>query len=281
MNCAQANKISIVDYLASLGIKPKRRYTNYWWYLAPHRQENNPSFKVNTKSNRWYDVGENTNGGLVDLVMAIYHTTISGALDLLSRNEIKHFSFEKQKSTISGVSIQSMVPLKNKALIQYLHERCIPFSFAKHYLKEIYYTTTGRQRTYFSLAFENDQKGFSLRNRYSKTAVKPACITTIMGKRSDQLSLFEGVFDFLSALVHFKTERPKFDCIVLNSTTHLNKVLPLLNQYDRVNLFLDNDKAGNQTKDRITEEHSNTTDYSEIIYPNHKDFNEYLITSNT
>jgi len=279
MNCAKANEISIVDYLSTSGISPKRKYTNYWWYLAPHRQENNPSFKVNIKTNRWYDVAEDTKGSLVDLVAALHHTNISGALRLLSRNEIKPFPFDKQKSTCSGIVIQNIQPLQNRALIQYLDERCISFRVAQYYLKEVYYTSNGSQNNYFSLAFENDRKGLALRNQYSKTAVSPAYFTTITGKDHCQINIFEGVFDYLSALVYFNVTVPKFDCLVLNSTSHINRVLPMLDQYKKVNLFLDNDKAGNQTKGRVKQAHDNVTDYSKKIYPNHKDFNAFLMES--
>jgi DNA primase len=53
----EVKNTDIVDYLSSLGFKPKKITRNDYWYLSPFRDERSPSFKVNRDINRWYDFG--------------------------------------------------------------------------------------------------------------------------------------------------------------------------------------------------------------------------------
>lgn len=56
----------LIEYLSKLGFEPvKIRGFNYW-YLSPLRNEKTPSFKVNTKLNRWYDLGLAKGGNIID-----------------------------------------------------------------------------------------------------------------------------------------------------------------------------------------------------------------------
>jgi len=282
MNCTQANKIEIISFLNAAGHTPKRRYPGHWWYVSPipranGKQEKNASFAVDILNNLWYDKALDTGGDLVNLVRMMHNTNTAGALEIIAGNSLNLFSFEKQIDFSDGITIKHSQPIRNKALIQYLQERLIPVQIARQYLREVYYQLSGNDRQYFSLAFKNDLGGYALRNRYSKTAVSPAYFTTIEGKHQDQVNVFEGIFDFLSALVYFKTEIPKFDCIVLNSTSHTNNMLPLLNQYKRVNLFLDNDTTGFKVQETIKKHHRHIIDYASKIYPDHNDFNEFLM----
>ena len=55
MNIEDVKQISIADYLHSLGYSPVKRQGNGLWYKSPLREEHEPSFKVNTDRNLWYD----------------------------------------------------------------------------------------------------------------------------------------------------------------------------------------------------------------------------------
>ena len=57
MNIEEAKKISIADYLHSLGCSPVKRQGANLWYKSPLREETEASFKVNTDLNKWYDFG--------------------------------------------------------------------------------------------------------------------------------------------------------------------------------------------------------------------------------
>ena len=55
MTTQEAKKIRIADYLQSLGCSPAKQQGKSLWYNSPFRDEQEPSFKVNTERNLWYD----------------------------------------------------------------------------------------------------------------------------------------------------------------------------------------------------------------------------------
>ena len=56
MNIEDVKQIPIADYLHSLGYSPVKQQGNGLWYKSPLREEHEPSFKVNTDRNLWYDL---------------------------------------------------------------------------------------------------------------------------------------------------------------------------------------------------------------------------------
>lgn len=276
MNCSTAKKISIIGYLASLGIRPNNLKNGSAWYCSPFRQESKPSFKVDRNNNIWYDFGTGTGGNILDLVMKLNGTGITGALLILQKPELsKHtFSFSQQQNSDSSIKIKHLQPLQNRALVQYLASRQISQAKAVNYVQEAYYQVNGKQ--YFALAFKNDKGGFELRNKYFKGSSSPKAITTIPGSRK-AVSIFEGVFDLLSALEFYQVRKPAGSCIVLNSISNLDTILNSLTDYQKINLYLDNDKAGTGATQTIKQQFENVTDYAKIIYPSYKDFNEYSL----
>jgi hypothetical protein len=296
MTISEAQKLSITGYLSSMGIKPETYRGNDVWYCSPFRPgESKPSFKVDTDLNKWVDFGrsetmgpKNKKGGdLIDLIRAMYDVTIPGALLMLASPEIasKQSVFFRgevsdNRTDENRIVIQHIQPLQNRALIQYIESRGISCGLAARYCKEAYYTITnlktGQPGKYFSLAFPNDRGGWALRNRYFKNAASPTGITTITGTLQSMLSIFEGFVDFLSACQYFKVPKPAGTVIILNSTVNIKQTFPLLSGYDKVNLYLDCDATGREATRQITERHPKVTDYSQIIYPDFKDFNEFL-----
>ena len=57
MNIQEAKQIKIADYLQSLGHRPVKQQGANLWYKSPLRNESEPSFKVNTTMNSWFDFG--------------------------------------------------------------------------------------------------------------------------------------------------------------------------------------------------------------------------------
>lgn len=280
MNCSQAKNISIVGYLASLGIIPETVKNGSAWYCSPFRSETKPSFKVDRKNNIWYDFGTGTGGHVIDLVMNLNKTGIPGALLILQKPELSKpdFSFSEQQNTDSGnIEIKHLQPLQNRALMQYLESRKITPAKAANYIQEAYYQVNGKQ--YFALAFENDRGGFELRNKYFKGSSRPKAITTIQGT-INAVHIFEGFFNFLSALEHYRTTKPAGTCIILNSVSNLDTVIDTLSNYQYINLYLDNDQAGELAAETIKNRFKKVRDYSKIIYPDHNDFNEFLTAGN-
>lgn len=286
MNCDQANtQIQIPDFLSKEGIKPATSKGRNLVYFSPIRKEKTASFFVYTDQNRWHDFGAGTGGKLVDLVCQMHRVSISGALLILQGVDVprQSLSFAGQKEETSReptIEIKHLQPLQNRALIEYIESRKIPANIAAKYCQEAYYQVTspetGEMKRYFALAFRNDRDGYELRNKYFKGGTSPKTITTIPGNLK-AVNIFEGFIDFLSALVYFGQPSPQATTIVLNSLAHLRQLYDLLPNFQKINLFLDNDPAGQKAATEIISRFPVAINQAAKIYTRRKDFNEFLI----
>lgn len=280
MNCKEANSFSIIGYLASQGINPIEVKNGSAWYCSPFRSEAKPSFKVNQSMNQWYDFGSGEHGTLIDLVCKLTGSSVSGALLQLQKPEFQLIPFisgQQEKKYSPRISIISVLPIKRKSLKAYLRERGISIKLGIYYLKEIVYSVqsdNGQEKTYYALGFKNDLQGFELRSKYFKGCTSKA-VTTIPGGNRLEVNLFEGFFDFLSAVEYPGLNILASDNIILNSVNNLAKTRQKLSECQKINLFMDNDETGRKTSNWIKAQFSNVTNYSEKIYPGFKDFNEF------
>ena len=282
MNCLQANSISIAGFLMSKGIYPDKQSGNNLWYCSPLRKETEHSFKVCSNKNVWFDYGICTGGRLVDLVCKMNNIGVPGALLLLSGSvtERSHISFpDKQEPFVmeTKIEIKHLQPLQNQALIQYLTGRKISAALASKFCNEVYYKTNNGDKQYFAISFENDSHGYEIRNKYFKGSTSPKNITTIPRENSFAVNVFEGFMDFLSSLTYCKSNQSASDTIVLNGLGFVEKFIEIMPKYTKINLYLDNDKAGKETAARIQDTRPDAVNWSQIIYPQYKDFNEYII----
>jgi hypothetical protein len=289
MNCKVAKSINIVAFLQSIGIEPQKIRNSSYWYLSPLREEKTASFEVDINKNFWYDFGQGIGGDIVKLILLIYNTNVSGALKIIqannkiaccSTNNDFHISSAKiidQHINSNPIKIDRIQPLQNKVLVKYAVKRKIPYSIARRYTQEVYYHIEDKK--FYSIAFKNDSGDYELRNQYdgSKICSGTKDITTFTLEDSNRLNLFEGFFDFLSFMTYYKLFKLPINCVVLNSTSMIERIIPLLDHYERINLFLDNDLTGRKTVQRIKAIHPNVIDYSKILYPNHNDVNDFLI----
>jgi hypothetical protein len=282
MNCTTANKMSIAGFLLSKGINPESYNNKSFLYCSPLRNEQTASFKVDRVKNIWYDFGTGIGGRLIDLVCKLYGVSVPGALLILSGVETptQSFSFDQPQdnTTESNLTIKHIQPLQNRALIQYFESRNIPFEIAAKYTTEAYYSITkpdtGEIKKYFAIAFKNDLSGYELRNKYFKGSTTPKTITTIPGN-PEKINVFEGFIDFLSALVHYQQPEPRNTTIVLNSLSHLRHLYEILPNFNQVNLYLDCDQVGRKAAIELISQFP-AVNKSAILYPQHKDFNEFL-----
>ena len=275
MNISEARKTHLMDYLNQNGHKPiKIQYGNAW-FISPMRQEKTPSFKVHLSRNFWYDFGTGEGGNLIDLVMKLHHTSFTKTLEIIVGNSCSSVDYTQAVlSDESGkIKIDRIQTLNNPALIQYLKSRKISLPFAYKFLKEAFYTV--HDRKYFALAFKNDKDGYELRNAFFKTGSSPKHFTTIPGVDNSIINVFEGFMDFLSCCSYY-TKIPRFRTIVLNSLSFLPRIENELQQANEVNLFLDNDQAGVAASQKIFSKCDQVKDWAPVIYPDHKDFNEFL-----
>ena len=182
MNCDEAKRISIVDYLSRRGLKPQQMKGVDFLYSSPVRREKKASFTVNRELNLWFDFGLGRGGSILDLVMLLNNSDLIEALDELEDPRISECAIippTMKRAKKSNLKITSLEPLQNEALIHYLLTRQISFSKAFPFVKEANYRVNCKH--YFALAFANDDGGYELRNKYYQGGSSPKTISTIQG----------------------------------------------------------------------------------------------------
>lgn len=71
----EIKSIPLAAFLSHIGHEPAARKGTRLWYKSPLRQEQTPSFKVETTLNCWYDFGLGRGGNIIDLAAELYQST--------------------------------------------------------------------------------------------------------------------------------------------------------------------------------------------------------------
>ena len=280
----EVKRIDLVDYLDTLGIRPQKIRNNDYWYLSPFRQEKTPSFKINRSQNVWFDHGSGEGGTIIDFGAKLFQCTYHEFIEKLTKGDFSDLPKAAPKQTAdqpksNKLEIITVSDLSNHELIRYLKARAISPELAKRYCHEVEFKIGNRQ--YMAVGFANRSGGYELRNSWFKGSSSPKDISLI-STGQDKVSVLEGFIDFLSALqIENRTIRQlthSSDFLVLNSLRLVNRALPIIQPYGRVNLFLDNDPSANQVKDTLKANGILYRDASSH-YDNSKDLNEYLVST--
>ena len=307
MNCKQANQIPLTEILEAEGFKLLDLHSggHELRYENPLREERTASFFVNPTKNVWKDFG-GEGGTPVDLVCKYQKTDISGALRWLQG--FKRTTSLKEPSSAQNASksevrpryeLVSAGPIQNKGLIYYLHTRGISLKVGKVYLLEVSYRDTDTEKEFYGLAIKNDAGGYSVRNKYFKTALAPQGFTIIKGStegdphrsRPRRWHIFEGVMDFLTVLESVGKLQPAYDTIILNSVNNAQAAAAMLEErYDVAELefylWMDNEIAGTvaaQVVDKALGQFTATRAVcydARNVYTGYKDANEKWIATN-
>lgn len=282
LSFSDAKNISIVEYLRTLGCEPNKIRGYDHWYHSPFRLEKDPSFKVNSKLNVWYDHGIGEGGTLLDLGAKLHQCSIHEFMKKLSHSSFLQHDFSLHRKHSDGVSnkleIISITSLSDERLLNYLTKRAIDENIAKEYCKEVNFQIVAK--SYKAIGFGNRSGGYELRNEWFKGTASPKDISLI-DNRSEKVCVQEGFIDFLSIIqlddkpIKHLTENSNF--IILNSLSFLGKILPLLKSYSERVLFLDNDLAGKNAKVDLLSKGISFHDGS-TIYSSFKDVNEFLVS---
>ena len=304
MNAKQANRISIRNYLNSIGISPVSSNKSSSLYLAPYRDDKHPSLKVSHKENLWIDFGNDNKGGtLIDLVLKINpQYNVSDAIRAIEKSTTSFFSFHQQE-TLSNpdpdhkkqitlrknqtadnhqpIAIGKIEIIKvrelgyNTAIANYITSRGIQLETAKLYCSEIYFTIN--EQKYFGIGNKNES-GWSIRNKYWKGCSAQGYSHYIIARSGRQsLAVFEGIFDLLSFVEMNHNNGSKPDFLVLNSLVNLKKARPIFEEYQTINLYLDHDEAGRNATQDIMHQYPEARDGSDF-YSSFKDLNEYHLS---
>lgn len=300
MKIEELKRIPIWELLSHLGIEPvsKRGGGAQLMYHSPLRPDRNASFSVSTRKNLWMDFGTSRGGNVIDLAIALKgNCTFSEAAAWLeeqasffrsdiryrdvSRYDDSHMSRLSGHSDISGMRVED---LTSPRLLDYLESRGISASIGRRYCKEAHYTV--RDREYYGVAFMNILGGMEIRSRFFKGChgVKaPTVVSVEKARRTTSCCVFEGFMDFLSYKVLEERGDGEIvqpfpcDCIILNSTSIIQRAIPFIGVYTIAYCYLDNDFAGTQALDtldllmpgRIFEMSSRFSSYN--------DLNDYLM----
>ena len=262
------------------------------FYRSPLRQESRPSFVVNTSKNIWNDMGSGMGGNVIDLVIALLGgCTFHAAAEWL-KARFSEFGnpvdlervptyFNPKRATPSDIRDIKVIPLENRALLSYLLSRGIPIEIGTRYCEEIHYTAFGKE--FFGLCFKNVLGGMEIRNAYFKGCFgtkAPSLLPLDKQKHTEACCVFEGFMDFLSYQVLCEQKDSVVvgfqDCIVLNSTSLVNKTIPFIDVYDKVYCFLDNDEAGRGAAAQISESLLGKVVSRAQLYAGYNDLNDYL-----
>lgn len=274
----KAKNIDIGYFLSKNGIKPKRETANRAYYLSPFREEKAPSFIVYVNENRFYDWGEKWGGDVIDIAERMWSCTTTEAIKkLLSSDEIP--VYHKRESFIDrmpGIEIlEEKESVTNPTLINYMENvRKIPISIINLYCKEVVFQfPTSKYTRHIGVGIKNDVGGWSIRSSWFKGSTSPAGVRTIKTTDTDECFLFEGFLDFMSHVVMWG--EPEHNTIILNSTVFVQILLDILQGFDKVHTWVDNDNAGDIAVEELIANNVNVVDRRDI-FANYNDLNEFL-----
>ena len=273
MNCNEAKRIDIISFLAKNRINPDYNQGVNYWYKSPLRDEKNPSFKVNSFKNLWFDFGIGNGGDIIKLTSLLFKVDSSNAFKILSNN---NYSTHQKvlNSEDSKVLITNVKEISSIQLINYLESRKLKLQLAKEYCKEVSFKLN--DKNFYAIGFQNESKGYELRCKYFKGSCSPKDVTLIKNN-ADKLLLFEGFIDFLSWFSCKQFFTGNHDYLILNTLSFLNKSKALIKEYNEVLLFLDNDEAGKRATSELIA--AGITKCIDMCggYSEYKDLNDSLV----
>ena len=276
MNCKQFNSIPLEEVLLSLGHLPTKQNEKEAWYLNPFATESQASFKLDGRLNAWYLHSEGIGGNNTDFMRKYLNASVKEVLEWAEKQNFSSFQnqnvpYQKFENLPKAYEIIEIKNVRHPALLEYLNERKVQSQ--TDFLNEIHYRMN--DKNYFGIGFKNDSGGYEIRNKYSKICLGKKDITTVKNS-SNSIRVFEGFFDFLSfKALENKLQMQPSNYIILNSVSMIHNIKNSLGKYGKVELYFDNDKAGNRAVEFIRNETKKIED-CRVLYSDFKDLNEYL-----
>jgi len=280
MNCKQFNSISLEEVLLSLGHLPTKQNEKEAWYLNPFASESQASFKINKSLNYWYLFSEGIGGTNTDFMKKYLNTSVNEVLVWAEKQNFSSFHQQnisnlKLKNNPANYKIIEIKNVQHPALLEYLNHRKVENQV--EFLKEIHYRMN--DKNYFGIGFKNDSGGYEIRNKYSKICLGKKDVSTIRNS-SNSLRIFEGFFDFLSfKSIEKSLGKKTSDYLILNSVSMISNIKNSLGNYEYIELYFDNDEAGNRAVELIKNE-TETAEDCRVLYSDSKDLNDWIIHKN-
>lgn len=294
MNIYQAKSIDLETLLDHLGAKPDKVKGDEVWYYSPLRVENTPSFHIKPSKRIWFDFGIGKGGDVIDFAQSYLAlngrpSDVTDALKWLAsyvpvNDNTPPRKAPNKKDDSSSFELVRIGKIEHPALISYIHERAFDPVLALVNLKEAHIRKYGEDKTYFGLAFANDNGGYEFRNKFFKSTIGKKGLTTIKGSNqpSNTVHVFEGFSDYLTYLTMIERPEPHDDAIVLNSLSfHPLMVEKLAGRQGQVLTWYDNDKAGRQkTTDLADQLKASQLKHRDMahVYQGFNDLNDYVMS---
>ena len=288
MNCKQFNSIKLEEVLVSLGHHPTKQNEKEAWYLNPFSTENQASFKLNKRSNVWYLHSQGIGGANIDFMTKYLNSSVKEVLEWAEKQNFSSFQQQENNFINSNKTNEKNYrilkvedEISHLSLIQYLQKRRV----LKHkiFLKEIHYQVKNKDgiwKKFFAVGFPNKhENSFEISSPFWKGCLGKKDVVLIKNN-SKTLKVTESFFDFLSLkIIEENLESvANSDYLILNSTALFSKVerdFQLYNSYERIELFLDNDRTGKETTQKFLSLFSQAEEHS-FLYRNYKDLNDFL-----
>lgn len=238
----RVKKISIVQYLESMGAKPVRYSGIFLFYSTSFTKEAEKTFYVNSITNRFRDkLTEDTDKDIISLVKEVFNVSFYHSVELLEafieKEKYNKFNSNTYIEDLVEIQILGQKPLKNQRFARYFQDKFIPFPIACKYLTECHCTINGLKKSI--IGFKNKSGGYVLSTTLQTLYTLPKDITIIRGSETDMIvTCYSDFISFLSALSLDFLDSPKTDTIILNSEENLPKALPMLQSYNYVYSFL-------------------------------------------
>jgi len=288
----------LLQILEKIGFEPIRATANSYQYKSPFNpMERTPSFFVFQNSNsgefsNFKDYSSGKGGDYYKFLMEYFHIDFKSAKQKLkdliggeyqepkrpTQNKPPIFSFNQPKE--KNYEIKKISQLQNRALIDYLKERGLKeIELYQRFIGEIYYTLDNKN--YFAISFINEAGGREIRNKYFKGSFGKKDISLILPNPKDKrIKIYEGFIDFLSYL-EINKKAPLSNYLILNSVSLRERGLNAIQgKYEAYELYLDNDKSGDETTQFFIDNLDNAND-KRVHYKSYKDLNEFLIAKNS
>lgn len=170
----------------------------------------------------------------------------------------------------------------SETIIKYLKKMKISLFVAKKECKEILFRYKGKEHNV--LAFNNNSGWYEVRNDYINGHIGTKDISYVRC-RDDNIAItccvFEDFIDYLSFLTIQSYSNSHFikkqDYLILNSFSCLDNVFLILEKYDNIYCFFNNDATGSNTIHRIILKLGiNKVHDASIYYKGYKNVSDFL-----
>lgn len=237
----------IVDYFQSLVSSGFLKYEGIQGkeYFFGFLTQRTGSIAVDANANLWYDHSAGRGGDIIEAVQVFEDKSFTESIQRLSDSPPERIILPKKKPvTAPKIMIESVKEISHIALVNYIRERGLEPDEISQFAKEVHWRKKGK--CYFAVGFPNETGGWVLRSSIFKGNILGGGVSIQILVKVKRIKIFEGWFDFLSYL---KLSRATdFKAIILNSTANLSLrlMLDILNESEKVDLYLDNDATGDK-----------------------------------